>query len=145
LAAAFHEFATEDAVGETGEVLDVGGGCELTAGSDVVGHPSFEEDWFEFGTGGVYGGGVGGGTTSDDAEFRFEDFNVRHGGGGDGCGGSALSSDQVTRFVEENTPVVISAKSKFHFPLLFFLPIKLSLFLNYFIFLKNKEKIFYLI
>jgi hypothetical protein len=52
---------------------------KLTSGINVVGHPSFEEDWFEFGTGSVYAGGVGGGTTSDDAEFRF---NVSHGGSG---------------------------------------------------------------
>lgn len=97
LAATFHEVAAEDAVGETGEVLDVGGGGELAAGSDVVGHPALEEDGFELSAGGVDGGGVGGGAAADDAELRFVDLVVvSHGGR---SGGSAFSSDQVARFV----------------------------------------------
>ena len=79
-AAAIHEFNTVNTVRKSGEVLNVGGGGELAAGSDVVGHPAFEEDGTELGAGGVDGGGVGSGTTADDAETGVEGFEVVHGG-----------------------------------------------------------------
>jgi len=91
LPAAVHEFAAEDALGEAREVLNVGCGGELAAGGDVVGHPAFEEDRLQLSAGGVHGGGVGGGTASDDAEFGLMDLNVTHGGG------SVANTDQVSR------------------------------------------------
>ncbi|KAH7515229.1 hypothetical protein FEM48_Zijuj10G0004800 [Ziziphus jujuba var. spinosa] len=43
------DFDAEDSFEKTREVLDIGNGGELVAGSNVIGHPSFKEDWFELG------------------------------------------------------------------------------------------------
>ncbi|PON82760.1 hypothetical protein TorRG33x02_215360 [Trema orientale] len=84
--AAVHELDAKDALWETGEILDVGGGGELAAGGDVVGHPALEEDGLEFGTSGVDGCGVGGGATPDDANLSLEGLEAVHGGRGLGGG-----------------------------------------------------------
>ena len=55
----FHELVSEDSVGETGEVLDVGGGGELAPGGYIIGHPPLEEDRIQLSPGGVYGGREG--------------------------------------------------------------------------------------
>ena len=81
-AAAIHDFITINTIRETGEVLNVGGGGELAAWSNVVGHPAFEEDGTELGPGGVEGGGVGCRTAADDAETGVEGFEIVHGGCG---------------------------------------------------------------
>lgn len=68
---AIHELNTKNAIREAREILHIGGSGELATWGDVVGHPAFEEDGFEFGTGSVDGGGVGGGAASDDAYLCF--------------------------------------------------------------------------
>lgn len=68
---AFHELVSKDSVGETGEVLDVWGGSELSPGGYIIGHPSLEEDRIQLGPGGVYGCCVGRGAAADDAEACF--------------------------------------------------------------------------
>jgi hypothetical protein len=60
------QLGATDALGEAGEVLDVGGGGELTAGGDAPGHPALEQDRLEVGAGGVDRGGVSGGAAADD-------------------------------------------------------------------------------
>ena len=42
-----HELGAADAVGESGEVLDVSGGRELTTGSSAIGEHALVEDWLE--------------------------------------------------------------------------------------------------
>lgn len=61
-----HELATHYSVGEAGEVLDVGGGGQLAAGGDAVGHEALVEGGLNIGSGQVDGGGVGGGAGADD-------------------------------------------------------------------------------
>lgn len=41
---AYHQGASHDSVRETGEVLNVGGGGQLTSGGDAVGHEALIED-----------------------------------------------------------------------------------------------------
>ncbi|KAH7513654.1 hypothetical protein FEM48_Zijuj11G0003800 [Ziziphus jujuba var. spinosa] len=43
------DFDAEESFEKTREVLDIESGVELAARSDVVGHPSFKEDWFKLG------------------------------------------------------------------------------------------------
>ena len=59
-----HELGPEDAVGEAGEVLDVGRQHELAAGAD-----SFDDDRVEIGPGGVDRGGEAGRSGSDDDDI----------------------------------------------------------------------------
>lgn len=61
-----HELAAHYAVGEAGEVLDVGGGGQLAAGCDAVGHEAFVEGGLDIGSGQVDGGSVGSGPGADD-------------------------------------------------------------------------------
>lgn len=61
-----HELASHYAIGKAGEVLDVGGGGQLAAGCDAVGHEAFVEGGLDIGSGQVYGGGVGSGPGADD-------------------------------------------------------------------------------
>lgn len=61
-----HELAPHYAVGEAGEVLDVGGGGQLATGCDAVGHEAFVEGGLDIGSGQVDGGCVGGGPGADD-------------------------------------------------------------------------------
>lgn len=61
-----HELASHYAIGEAGEVLDVGGGGQLAAGCDAVGHEAFVEGGLDIGSGQVDGGSVGGGPGADD-------------------------------------------------------------------------------
>jgi hypothetical protein len=68
------ELGAVDALGEPGEVLDVGGGRELAAGRDAAGHEALEQDRPEVGARGVDRGGVGGGAAPDDDDV------VGHGG-----------------------------------------------------------------
>ncbi len=55
-----HHLRAGDSCGISGEVLDVGGGGELSAGLE-----SFYEHGFQIGARGVYGGGVSGGACAD--------------------------------------------------------------------------------
>ena len=71
-AAAFHEVGAHDAVGEAREVLDIGGGGELPARGDVVGHPALEEHGLELRARGVDGRRVRGWGAPDDADARAE-------------------------------------------------------------------------
>jgi len=99
-AAAVHEFGAEDAVGEAREVLDVGGGGELSPRGDVVGEPALEEDGLELGARGVDGRRVRGRAAADDADARAQRARRgdsllhpvgrrRRGGRRSGCGGGA--------------------------------------------------------
>jgi len=76
-AAVVHEVDAHDSLGESREVLDVGGGGELPPGGDVVGHPALEEHGLELRAGRVDGCRVRGGDAADDAHARAE----RLGGG----------------------------------------------------------------
>ena len=69
LAELHHQLGPEDAVGEAGEVLDVGGEHELPARADALDH-----DRVEVGAAGVDRGGQPGGTGADDDEL----VDVRH-------------------------------------------------------------------
>ena len=53
-----HQFGAADALGESGEVLDVSGRRELAAGGGAVGEHALVEDGLELGAGKVDGGGV---------------------------------------------------------------------------------------
>lgn len=66
LAHGLHQFGAANAIGETGEVLDVGGGGELTAGCGAVGQHTFVEDGLQFRSREVDGGSVCGGAGADD-------------------------------------------------------------------------------
>ncbi|RDY02585.1 hypothetical protein CR513_13937, partial [Mucuna pruriens] len=74
LAAAVHEVGAKDASRKSRKILDVGGGGELAAWSDAVGHPAFEEDRLQLRARRVYGGSVRRRAASDDAELRFQCF-----------------------------------------------------------------------
>jgi hypothetical protein len=41
---AYHQLASHDTLGETGEVLNLGGSGQLTAGSNAVGHETLIEN-----------------------------------------------------------------------------------------------------
>lgn len=60
-----HELASHYAIGEAGEVLDIGGGGQLAASCDAVGHEAFVEGGLDIGTGQVDGGSMGGGPGAD--------------------------------------------------------------------------------
>ena len=77
-ATAIHDFIIVNTIRETGEVLNVGGGGELAVWSNVVGHPAFEEDGTELGSGSIDGGGVGCRTVVNDAETGVEGFKNVH-------------------------------------------------------------------
>lgn len=70
-----HELAAVDAVGETGVVLDVGGGGELAAGSSATGHHSFIENGMELGAAEVDGGSVGGRAGANDWSMGQREIN----------------------------------------------------------------------
>ena len=67
LAEAHHQLGAHDALGEAGEVLDLGGEHELAAGlvAGADGSPSMTSGR-EVGAGGVDGGGEAGGAGADD-------------------------------------------------------------------------------
>lgn len=69
--AAVHELYAEDSVWKPREVLDVGGGGELAAGSNIIGHPSLEENRLQLRSGGVYGSRVRRRATADNTDFGF--------------------------------------------------------------------------
>ena len=50
----------------------------MAAWSNVVGHPAFEEDGTELGSGSIDGGGVGCRTVVNDAETGVEGFKIIH-------------------------------------------------------------------
>ena len=64
-----HQLGPEDAVGEAGVVLDVGGEHELAAGADAL-----DDDGLQVGAAGVDGGGEPGGAGADDDEL----VEIRH-------------------------------------------------------------------
>ncbi|KAI3485037.1 hypothetical protein L1887_51710 [Cichorium endivia] len=64
-----HDLGTTDAIGEAGEVLDVGGGGELSARGEAVGEHALEEHGLEVGTRQVDGGGVTGRAGADDDDL----------------------------------------------------------------------------
>lgn len=72
LAHVLHQLSTANAVRETGEVLDVGGGGELTASGGAVSQHTLIEDGLEFSAGKVDGRGVGGGAGADDYVSRLD-------------------------------------------------------------------------
>jgi hypothetical protein len=43
---AYHQLLAHDALGETGEVLDLGGGGQLSTGGDAVGHEALVENGY---------------------------------------------------------------------------------------------------
>lgn len=65
LAHVLHQLGAADAVREAREVLNIGGGGELTASSGAVGEHALIQDGAEFCTRQVDGGSVGGGARSD--------------------------------------------------------------------------------
>ena len=67
--------------GETGIVLDVRGGGELTAGGDPVGKHAFVEGGGELGAGEVDGCGVGGGAGANDCNLGMHFAAGREVGG----------------------------------------------------------------
>src|SRR5690606_37461020 len=62
-----HEDRSVDAVGEAGEVLDLGSGGEGSADEDAAA----EEQGIELGSGGVEGGGVSGRAGADDDDVAY--------------------------------------------------------------------------
>lgn len=68
LAHGIHELRSVDAVRETGEVLDIGGGSKLATCSGAVGQHTLIEDGLELRTRQVDGSGVSGGARADDCE-----------------------------------------------------------------------------
>lgn len=54
-----HQLGAADAVGESGEVLDISGGCELTTGGGAVGEHALIEDWLELCAREIDSGSVG--------------------------------------------------------------------------------------
>lgn len=66
LAHLVHQLGATDAVGETGEVLNVGGGGQLATGGGAVRQHAFVHDGLQFRSRQVDGGGVGGGAGPDD-------------------------------------------------------------------------------
>ncbi len=73
-----HHFLAVDAVGESGEVFDLGGPHQLAAGHTVaVQSVACEDEGLEAGAGGINCGGPAGGAGADDDQF----FNS-----GGGCG-----------------------------------------------------------
>lgn len=66
LAHLVHQFRATNAVGETGEVLDIGGGGELSTGGGAVGQHTLIQDRLEFRSREVDGSGVSGGAGADD-------------------------------------------------------------------------------
>lgn len=76
LAHVLHQLSTANAVRETGEVLDVGGGGKLTAGGGAVSQHTLIEDGLEFGAGEVDGRSVGGGAGADDCVTRLDSYIV---------------------------------------------------------------------
>lgn len=65
-----HELTTHYTFGESGEVLDIGGGGQLSAGGYSVGHEAFVEGGLEVGPGQVDGGSVGSGPRADNYRER---------------------------------------------------------------------------
>ena len=92
LAELHHELGAEDAVGEAGKVLDVGGEHELAAGADALDH-----DRAEIGATGVDRGGEPGGPRSDDHRL----MHFRH---GDVQTCASLSCGLGFRRVQRNAP-----------------------------------------
>ncbi len=68
LAHRIHELGAHDPFGETGEVLHIRGGRELSAGGDTRGHEALEHHGLELGASGVDGSGMGGGAGPDDED-----------------------------------------------------------------------------
>lgn len=66
LAHVVHERWASDALGETREVLDLGGGGELTAGSGATSKHTLVHNRLQLSSGEVDGGGVGGRAGTDD-------------------------------------------------------------------------------
>ena len=65
LAHSLHQLLATDTVGETGEVLDVGGGGELATGGGAVGEHTLIKDGIELSARKVNGGSVGTGAGAD--------------------------------------------------------------------------------
>ena len=80
LADLHHQLGPEDAVGEAGEVLDVGGEHQLPAGADAL-----DDDRVQVGPGGVDGGGQARGARADDDDV----VDLGHEGVSSLLGGSA--------------------------------------------------------
>lgn len=66
---AYHQLLAHDAIGETREVLDIGGRCQLTTSSDTVRHETLVHHGLHLGTGEVDGGRVGGRPGPDDNDL----------------------------------------------------------------------------
>ena len=66
---ALHQLGTVDALGEAGEVLDLGGGRELAARGDAAGQEALEHQRAQVGAGGVDGRGVPGRAGADDDDL----------------------------------------------------------------------------
>lgn len=75
-----HELGAHDSVGEAGEVLNLSGSGELTAGSNAVGHHSLVESGLDLGSRKVDGSGVGGGAGTDDNNWAVGHSGLSCGG-----------------------------------------------------------------
>ena len=75
---AIHQIGPQDAVGEAGEVLHVGGGHQLTAGNAPV-LKARDHDRAEVGAGGVDGSGVPGRAGANDHQVLNDGALTSHG------------------------------------------------------------------
>lgn len=69
LAHVVHELCAGESIGETREVLDLGGGGQLATGGNAVGQEALVHHGLSLGTSEVDGGGVGGGAGTNNGDF----------------------------------------------------------------------------
>ena len=76
LSHAVHELTAHETVWETGEVLNLGGGGQLAAGSDTVGHHTLVHGGRDLSAAEVDGGGVGGRAGTNDSNLVVNHCDV---------------------------------------------------------------------